>query len=75
MVCSNPQLVSQKKILFGDTLHDHIHLYCESTLSCIFSEIFLHDYLTEKHCFKLENFSEDRKTLYGDFLDDLAIKI
>ena len=72
---SNPQLVSQIKILYGDTLHDHIPICCEISSPCITSETNLHDQHSEKYHIKLENISDDQKTLCIDNLDVLPIEI
>ena len=42
-LCSNPQIVSQMKILYGDAPHDHIPIYSENAIPCINSEYNLQD--------------------------------
>ena len=74
IVCSNPHLVSQIKILHGDAVYDHIPIYCEVDFPCINWETNLQDQHSEKYHIKLDNISDDLKTLYSD-LDDLAIEI
>ena len=63
------------KILYGDTLHDHIPIYCEIAVPHINSEINLQDQHSEKYHVKWNNISGDQKTLYSDNLGDLAIEI
>ena len=75
IACSNPQLVSQIKILYGDALEDHIPIYCEVAIPCINSETNLQDQHSEKFHIKWDNISDDQKTLYSDNLDELAIEI
>ena len=71
----NSQIVSQIIIFYVDTLHEHIHIYCDISISCIISETIMKDQHTEKYYNKREKNTDDQKTLYGDSLDDLAIEI
>ena len=59
IACTNPQLVSQMKILYGDALHDHIPIYCEVAIPCINSVANLQEQHSEKYHFKWNNISDD----------------
>ena len=60
-VCSKPQLVSQIRILYGDTSHDHILTYCEISIPCINPETNLQDQQPEMYLIKWDNISDDQK--------------
>ena len=70
-----PQLFSKIKILNGDPLHDHIPMYCDIAIPCINSKTNLQDQHSEKYHIKLNNISDDQKTLYSDNLDELTTEI
>ena len=61
IACSNPQLISQIKILYGERLHDHIPIYCKVTITCINSETNLQDQNSENYHTKLDNIPDDQK--------------
>ena len=51
-VFSNPQLVSQIKIFYGEELYDHIPIDCEVAIPFIKSEINYQDQHSEKYHIK-----------------------
>ena len=75
IVCSNPQLVSQMRILYGDTLQDHIPINCEITDLSINSGTISQDQHPDKLYIKFNNITTDQITLYCDNLYGSAIGI
>ena len=49
IVCSNSELVSQLKILYDDSLNDHMPIYCEIAIPCNNSETNLQDQHSENY--------------------------
>ena len=60
IICTNPQLVSQIRNFYGDTLHDHFPMYCEFAITCINSQTIVRDQHAVKYYIKKDNITDDQ---------------